>query len=64
MLDFIRAEGEATFPKPLPPLEPDPGDTKFFEVSQHLGIPLITGNLKHFPANPAIISPAEILKKL
>jgi predicted nucleic acid-binding protein len=63
VLDFIRAEGEATSPAPLPPLEPDPDDTIFLEVARHLRVPLVTGNLKHFPTDPGIVSPAEFLER-
>ena len=42
---------------------PDPKDVVFYEVS--LSEPtsfLVTGNLKHFPVKPQIVSPAEMLR--
>jgi putative PIN family toxin of toxin-antitoxin system len=61
VLDFIRAEGEATVAPTLAALEPDPDDTKFWEVATHLEALLITGNTRHYPNHPRIITPAQIL---
>ena len=44
---------------------PDPDDRVFYEValSKEDGY-LITGNLRHFPYKPIVVSPAEFLKML
>ncbi len=45
---------------------PDPFDAPFLEVAATAKVPLITGNLKHFPKNKRrkveVLSPAEYLR--
>lgn len=44
---------------------PDPKDIVFYEVAlSKEGTFLITGNAKHFPKKPIVVSPAEFLKIL
>jgi hypothetical protein len=45
-------------PTPLP----DESDRKFYDTAKYCGAFLITGNIKHFPQEPFIITPAEFLK--
>jgi hypothetical protein len=40
---------------------PDETDRKFYDVASACGALLITGNLKHYPSEPFIISPAGFL---
>jgi putative PIN family toxin of toxin-antitoxin system len=40
---------------------PDESDRKFYDVAKATNSFLITGNQKHFPNEPLIISPAEYL---
>jgi predicted nucleic acid-binding protein len=40
---------------------PDESDRKFYDVAKITNSLLITGNQKHFPNEPIIISPAEYL---
>lgn len=44
---------------------PDPKDAVFYEIvmekRKHDGAFLITGNIKHFPAEPFIVTPREML---
>ena len=43
----------------------DPNDVVFFEVAlSKQGAYLITGNTKHFPKNPIVVTPAEMLQIL
>ncbi|MDR1829148.1 MAG: putative toxin-antitoxin system toxin component, PIN family [Candidatus Fibromonas sp.] len=42
---------------------PDESDRKFYDVAKATGSLLISGNLKHFPNEPLIMSPAEYLNK-
>ena len=37
----------------------DKDDRAFYETAKYCDVPLITGNLKHFPAEPLIMSPAD-----
>lgn len=41
----------------------DPNDVVFFEVAMSKeGTYLVTGNTKHFPKNPIVVTPAEMLR--
>ena len=41
---------------------PDPSDAVFYEVAlSKEGSFVVTGNLKHFPKSPIVVTPAEIL---
>lgn len=42
----------------IPPLDidlPDPTDVPFIALARHAGCPVITGNVKHFPAEVGIV---------
>lgn len=42
---------------------PDPSDTVFYEVAlSKEGSFVVTGNLKHFPKSPIVVTPSEILE--
>lgn len=44
---------------------PDPDDRVFYEVALAKdGSYMVTGNLKHFPRTPIVVTPAEMLKML
>ena len=44
---------------------PDPKDVVFYEVALSKdGAYLVTGNTKHFPKNPIVVTPAEMLEIL
>lgn len=48
----------------VPPLDielPDPTDAPFIALARHVGCPVITGNVKHFPATAGVVvlTPAE-----
>ena len=47
---------------------PDPGDVIFLEAALSLNVPIVTGNLKHFPRKAAgsiqVLSPAAFLRTL
>ena len=44
---------------------PDPKDVVFYEVALSKdGAYLVTGNIKHFPDNPIVVTPAELLEIL
>ncbi|MBI3525514.1 MAG: putative toxin-antitoxin system toxin component, PIN family [Betaproteobacteria bacterium] len=50
-LDHLHAEGRRV--DLVPPLAitlPDPDDAPFLALARHLGCPIITGNVRHFPA--------------
>ena len=46
-------------------LFPDPKDIVFYEVSLSKdGSFLVTGNVKHFPVKPFVVTPAEMVKMI
>ena len=47
----------------LPSIIPmsDESDRKFYDIAQNCKAYLITGNIKHYPKNPLVISPARFL---
>jgi predicted nucleic acid-binding protein len=61
LISFIQSEGLTVVPSPLFIDLPDASDKKFLEMAEHLHVPLITGNTKHFPRNAQIKTPAEFL---
>ena len=67
LLDYLLAEGLPLVPRPLPAVLPDPGDQPFWEVAVEAAAPLITGNLKHFPAEVCagieVLAPATFIKQ-
>lgn len=62
MLDYISHYGIHTDRIPYSGDMPDEKDRPFYEVSLSIDNSfLVTGNLKHFPATPKVISPAEMV---
>ena len=46
---------------------PDPKDVCFYEAAaiyEDLGVFLVTGNMKHFPDCPFVVTPAQLKEKL
>lgn len=62
-LDTIKEKGIHTDRINSGDVLPDPKDLVFYEVALSVDDSfLVTGNLKHFPKKPFIVSPAEILE--
>lgn len=62
MLSLIRKNGINCNRKPVHEIFPDPDDIVFYEVAMSRDDSyLVTGNLKHFPQNGRVVSPAEML---
>ncbi|CAB3395559.1 putative toxin-antitoxin system toxin component, PIN family [Kyrpidia spormannii] len=53
VLDMLREQGLGVVALPLPVRLPEPADEPFLEVAPAAGrdVPLITGNVRHFPEN-------------
>ena len=60
----MEAIGYSVVPTPLDTDFVDVSDKKFYEVAKFCGAKLITGNLKHFPRESEVVSPADFLKLL
>lgn len=64
LLSFIKLVGISVTPSPINDKFVDEADKKFFEVSTHCNAILITGNIKHFPSDETIVTPARFLELL
>ncbi len=62
LLSTISAYGVLTNPLPTDIILPDKKDLPFYEAAaQHFSAYLITGNLKHFPGKPFIVSARQMI---
>lgn len=67
-LEQVEADGFLASAVPLAHPLPDPDDEPFLEIAIAASAPLITGNMRHFPAvlrsSAALFSPAAFVEKL
>jgi predicted nucleic acid-binding protein len=67
LLDYLFMEGLPLVARPLPAALPDLADQPFWEVAVEAVAPLITGNLKHFPAEVCrgveVLTPAAFTER-
>lgn len=66
-LDFFRKNGILVSPSPTGTVLPDPKDLPFYEIvmeEREREAYLVTGNLKHFPREPFIVNPRQMLNIL
>jgi len=61
LLNRILQIGIVVVPKPTEIRFSDQGDKKFYEVAKCTGAYLVTGNQRHFPKEPHVISPNDFL---
>jgi len=62
-LDVILQKGISLERTKSDEIFPDPKDIVFYEVAlSKEGSYLVTGNVKHFPKTPIVVTPAELLK--
>ncbi len=61
MLDWFQTSGQSVIADQLSEAFIDEADKKFYEVARYCNATLITGNLKHFPKAPNIMSAADFL---
>lgn len=68
ILDFIAGYSRRVVATVLVEDLPDPGDSPFLEVALAADVPLVTGNIKHFPAalcrGAAVLLPADFVKTI
>jgi putative PIN family toxin of toxin-antitoxin system len=62
VLAAIRPYGEAVEPKPSINAMIDEDDRVFYDTAKGAGAYLITGNRKHYPQEPFILTPANFLE--
>jgi len=65
VLDVIDAFGLETLAPPWPETLPDPDDAPFLAVAAWVGCPLVTGNMRHFPAKArgggTVLTPRQLV---
>lgn len=66
VLALINAKGHWISPTRYGGTLPDEGDRSFVETALSAGVPIITGNLKHFSSVPLlpVLSPAQALEAM
>ncbi len=65
LIDFIKNHGECINPTPTGEILLDMKDLPFYEVimeKENDNSFLITGNIKHFPSKPFIVTPREFIE--
>ena len=63
LLDWFKQTGRSVVPAPVEVPFVDEADRKFYEVAKYCGAVLITGNLRHFPNDNAVISVSDFLEQ-
>lgn len=63
LLDWFESNGRSVVAEPLDDVFVDEADKKFYEVAKFCGAVLVTGNLKHFPEDPQVVSVADFLEQ-
>ena len=61
ILTQIESDGLSVVPLPLSIPFIDEADRKFYETARHCNAKLITGNVRHYPRDPLVASPAAFL---
>jgi hypothetical protein len=63
MLNRVRNDGLAVVAKPSAVSFEDEDDKMFYEVAKECGATLITGNLRHYPDEPFIMTAAKFVRE-
>ena len=61
LLAEISGRGFSVIVLPSAVAMPDESDRKFYDVAKYCSAHLITGNIRHYPKDPLIVSPAQFL---
>lgn len=65
ILAVVESDGVELTPRPVDYDFPDESDRVFYEVvlsGESLGAKLVTGNMRHYPISPIVVTPAEMVK--
>lgn len=63
LLEWFEKNGRSVVAEPLEESFVDEADKKFYEVAKFCRAKLITGNMKHFPADPLVMSVSDFLEQ-
>ena len=68
VLDFLESNSVSTVALPLRVILPDADDLPWLEVAAAEGVPLVTGNIRHYPKRSRceveVLSPRQFLDRL
>jgi len=64
VIELIRRIGVCIDPTAGSMQLPDEADRKFYDAAKESGAILVTGNIKHYPSEPFIMTPADFLTKM
>lgn len=64
LLDWFETYGRSVVADPLDDVFVDEEDKKFYEVAKYCNAVLVTGNLKHYPQNPMVLSVPEFFQRI
>ncbi len=60
LIDSLTKNGQYVVPEPLPDINfTDESDKKFYEVALSCKGTLVTGNIRHYPADPCVMTVAD-----
>jgi len=62
LLETIAAAGSVIIPQVSLIVMPDKSDRIFYDTARESGGLLVTGNTKHYPAEPFIVTPAQFVE--
>ena len=62
LLNALARMGLSVIPVPSTAPMPDESDRKFYDVAKSCDAVLVTGNLRHFPAEPFVMTPAGLVE--
>ena len=62
LLETVAVIGSAFIPQVSREVMPDESDRKFYDVAKSCGAYLITGNIKHYPDETFILTPAQFIE--
>ena len=63
LLDWFETSGRSVVADPIEDHFIDEADRKFYEVAKFCQAKLITGNMKHFPEDPLVVTVSEFLEE-
>ena len=68
VLDFLESSSVPTVALPLPAMLPDMDDLPWLEVAAEEGVPLVTGNIRHYPKRSRcgveVLTPRQFIDRL
>lgn len=64
LLEWIQSNGHSVVAEPTADVFIDEEDKKFYEVAKYCKAMLITGNRRHFPQDPSVMTAGDFLERV